>query len=150
MASMFVTLDVSKLSGWLNADACCRVERRACDAGRGAGPGGGRVWGVRRQAACTGKGTPGAHMEHEAHVCDAGGFPARNVRVDVLHALEELAHIGDGRDAPVGDGAVRCNGGGRVSVVGLDRRLQGGLVYERAWAGPRTPARAVASRGKGR
>ena len=28
---MFVTLDVSKLSGWLNADADCRVERRACD-----------------------------------------------------------------------------------------------------------------------
>ena len=24
--SMFVTLDVSKLSGWLNADASCRVE----------------------------------------------------------------------------------------------------------------------------
>jgi len=35
--SMFVTLDVSKLSGWLNADAPCRVERRACDAGGGAG-----------------------------------------------------------------------------------------------------------------
>ena len=36
MSRMFVTLDVSKLSGWLNADAYCRVERRACDAGRGA------------------------------------------------------------------------------------------------------------------
>ena len=36
MLPMFVTLDVSKLSGWLNADACCQVERRACDAGRGA------------------------------------------------------------------------------------------------------------------
>ena len=35
MAYMFVTLDVSKLSSWLNASACCRVERRACDAGRG-------------------------------------------------------------------------------------------------------------------
>ena len=98
MASMFVTLDVSKLSGWLNAVAYCRVERRACDAGRGAareargrgaaaahrrrkrcvhgegptrgcigsraregayleqsGHGCGRVWGVRRQASCTGK-----------------------------------------------------------------------------------------------
>ena len=33
---MVVTLDVSKLSGWLNADARCRVERRACDEGRGA------------------------------------------------------------------------------------------------------------------
>ena len=33
---MFVTLDVSKLSGWLNG-VDCRVERRACDAGRDAG-----------------------------------------------------------------------------------------------------------------
>ena len=32
---MLVTLDVSKLSGWLNAVAHCRVERRACDVGRG-------------------------------------------------------------------------------------------------------------------
>ena len=29
MYSMVVTLDVSKLSSWLNADAPCRVERRA-------------------------------------------------------------------------------------------------------------------------
>ena len=36
MDCMVVTLDVSKLSGWLNTDAYCRVERRACDAGRGA------------------------------------------------------------------------------------------------------------------
>ena len=36
MYCMVVTLDVSKLSGWLNADAACRVERRACDVGRGA------------------------------------------------------------------------------------------------------------------
>ena len=35
MAYTFVTLDVSKLSAWLNADAYCRVERRACDAGSG-------------------------------------------------------------------------------------------------------------------
>ena len=37
MKFMAVTLEVSKLSGWLKADACCRVEGRACDAGgRGA------------------------------------------------------------------------------------------------------------------
>ena len=37
MRCMFVTLEVSKLSGWLKADASCRVEGRACDAGgRGA------------------------------------------------------------------------------------------------------------------
>ena len=39
MRYMVVTLDVSKLSGWLNSDALCRVERRAYDAGRGAGRG---------------------------------------------------------------------------------------------------------------
>ena len=36
MVLMSVTLDVSKLSGWLNAYASCRVERRACGVGRGA------------------------------------------------------------------------------------------------------------------
>ena len=36
MSRLSVTLDMSKLSAWLNADAYCRVERRACDAGRGA------------------------------------------------------------------------------------------------------------------
>ena len=46
MLCMFVTLEVSKLSGWLNADAYCRVERRAYGAGRGAAReagGGGRT-----------------------------------------------------------------------------------------------------------
>ena len=35
MACIHVTLDVSKLSGWLNFAASCRVESRACDARRG-------------------------------------------------------------------------------------------------------------------
>ena len=35
MKSMSVTLDVSKLTGWLKAAAPCRVESRACEAGRG-------------------------------------------------------------------------------------------------------------------
>ena len=32
MLCMSVTLDVSKLSGWLNTTARCRVEKRAYDA----------------------------------------------------------------------------------------------------------------------
>jgi hypothetical protein len=52
---MSVTLEVSQLSGWLNADAICRVERRACDMGQGARPGGGGRGAVAVQAACTGK-----------------------------------------------------------------------------------------------
>ena len=44
---MSVTLEVSKLSGWLKADARCRVEGRACDAGgERCEPGGGRACGV--------------------------------------------------------------------------------------------------------
>ena len=52
MAYMVVTLDVSKkLSGWLNANASCRVGRRAYAAGPGAGlevGGGGRQRGTQR------------------------------------------------------------------------------------------------------
>ena len=46
MLLMVVTLDVSKLSGWLNALAPCRVQRRACDAGKRCGPRSGRALGV--------------------------------------------------------------------------------------------------------
>ena len=35
MTTMFVTLEVLKLSGWLNAVAAYRVERRTSDAERG-------------------------------------------------------------------------------------------------------------------
>jgi len=55
MRAMSVTLEVSKLSGWLNADAPCRVERRACDMGRGAGRKGGKARG--------GGGASGMHAE---------------------------------------------------------------------------------------
>ena len=41
MDPMFVTLDVSKLSGWLNADAPCRVRRERIGGGAACGQGGG-------------------------------------------------------------------------------------------------------------
>ena len=37
MPCMVVTLEVSRLSGWLNADAPCRIERKAYGKGRRAG-----------------------------------------------------------------------------------------------------------------
>ena len=88
---MIVTLEVSKLSGWLKADARCRVEGRACDAGgRGAsreagGPGvcgGGTTRGMHKDGPTQGlgaKGTRGAHVEHEAHGRDAGGVKAQRL-----------------------------------------------------------------------
>eukprot|EP00964_Phaeocystis_antarctica_P010952 scaffold6018_cov51-Phaeocystis_antarctica.AAC.3 len=54
MLRMVVTLDVSMLSGWLNADANCRVER-----------GGRPDWTGHARGA-------GAHKKHDAHACDAG------------------------------------------------------------------------------
>eukprot|EP00964_Phaeocystis_antarctica_P138987 scaffold103684_cov52-Phaeocystis_antarctica.AAC.2 len=46
---------MSKLSGWLNAVVYCRVERRACEAGRGAGPKTAGRGAAAGQAACTGR-----------------------------------------------------------------------------------------------
>ena len=119
------------------------------------------------------QGTRGAHPEHGLHGSNAGGVPIGNVRVEILQVIEEVAHVGDGRDVPVGDGAVRCNSGSRVGVVRLNRRLQGGRAREgsvlqrrrrqrrrgrwrcpwrrgRCRTGPWAPARAIASRGEGR
>ena len=49
MASVFVTLAVLKFSGWLNAFARCRVERKAYDPGQRVRAGcGGQVGGARR------------------------------------------------------------------------------------------------------
>eukprot|EP00964_Phaeocystis_antarctica_P100004 scaffold65736_cov48-Phaeocystis_antarctica.AAC.1 len=71
-----------------------------------------------------------AHVEHAFHGRDAGGIPAGDVLIEVIQAIKEVAHVGDGRDVPVGDGAVRRNGGGRVGVVRIDRRLQVGRARE--------------------
>ena len=73
---MVVTLDVSKASGWLNADALCR-ESNGGHAVRGEG-----VRASRRGQQCPacsggstgdwGQNRRGAHHEHVAHVRDAG------------------------------------------------------------------------------
>ena len=147
MDCMSVTLDVSKLSGWLNADVDCRVDRKADMQGAAmCSPGGVRALGggvralgggdavgmhtgrVRLKA--VGQGTREAHPEHAGHGRDAGRVPIRYVRVENPHVIEERAHVGDGRDNPVGDQAVLCNSGSRVEVVRRDRRLQGGLGRE--------------------
>ena len=52
---MVVTLDVSRLSGWFNADACCRVERGPYEAGRASGSGDGRWGGGGPSSVCRGE-----------------------------------------------------------------------------------------------
>eukprot|EP00964_Phaeocystis_antarctica_P152802 scaffold120833_cov60-Phaeocystis_antarctica.AAC.1 len=106
---MLLTLDVSKLSGWLNADACCRVETGSYITGPGevwAGRGD-RAWGVgatqptstERPRLKAGDGIRvrvRAHPKHAAHVRDAGRVPTGYVRVDILQLVEKVAHVGDG------------------------------------------------------
>ena len=75
MYCMSVTLDVLKVSGWLNADAPCRIQREAELRGRQAGQeAGGR--GGRR----------GAHLKHVRHVRDAGRVEAQRL-VERIRAL---------------------------------------------------------------
>ena len=65
MLTMLVTLDVSKLSGWLNFDANCRVERRACERpGRREGAG----WRRRKWCARGGLKAVGARARAERTV----------------------------------------------------------------------------------
>eukprot|EP00964_Phaeocystis_antarctica_P045219 scaffold26019_cov69-Phaeocystis_antarctica.AAC.2 len=96
----------------------CRARCVLFDGGHGAAT----AQAARRAVPSEGRGS--------AHVRDPGGVPAGNVRVEILQISEELSHVGDGRDAPLGDGAVLRNGGSRVSVERLDRRLQGALGRE--------------------
>ena len=88
MLRMVVTLEVSKLSGWLNDDAPCResneghtvwgvVGRREATGDRGASSVQGRArLQIRTEA---GHGWGGAHVEHVAHGCDAGGVEAQRL-----------------------------------------------------------------------
>eukprot|EP00964_Phaeocystis_antarctica_P012285 scaffold6790_cov69-Phaeocystis_antarctica.AAC.12 len=73
MAFMVVTLEVLKLSGWLNADASCRESN-----------GGHTVRGARG----------GAHKEHVSHVCDAGGVEAQRL-VERPCVVEHGVHVCD-------------------------------------------------------
>jgi len=142
MRFMVVTLEVSKLSGWLKADACCRVEGRACDAGgRGASrEAGGPVWcgGGTTSAACTGNarlkacGGQGharrAHVEHVAHGRDAGGVEAQRLveRPRVLPSRREGMRCGGGRGASREAGGRGVHGGGtQEACTGPDLRPGG-------------------------
>ena len=61
MYCMVVTLEVSRLNGWLNADAYCRVEREASEERcHGGGKMGGRGVTAAAQAACREGPTVGA------------------------------------------------------------------------------------------
>ena len=104
MALMVVTLEVSRLSSWLKADAYCRVQRgiRQREArgterrwrGRGraqqsSARGVACVCVAQLGSAAGQKAQAEAHSEHVAHVCDAGGVKAQrlveSIRILRLH-----------------------------------------------------------------
>ena len=99
MKLMSVTLDVSRVSGWLNSGAPCRAEMRAYEAGRGAGLEAGE--GVERehgrpiaQTVCT-RHAGRAHPKHRAHVRDAG-------RIETQRLVERLCTLASRK------GGTRC------------------------------------------
>ena len=109
MLYMFLTLEVSKPSGWLNALAPCRESKEGravrgeVQTGRPEVAAGRGVRSVQERARLQigSKARGGAHREHAAHVRDAGGVPAGYVRVKILHVIEDPSHVGDGRHVPI-------------------------------------------------
>ena len=122
--AMLVTLDVSKLSGWLNADAPCPVERRAFKAGR--------VWAGRRKRAgrwrCKERagegpkgdqgvrGTGGAHPKHGPHGGDVGRVEAQRL-VELRRVLPSQKEGIQGRRKERGLGGASVWAGCRARSV---------------------------------
>ena len=138
------TLDMSKLSAWLNADAPCQVERRACDAGSGIRPGRREGAGWRRRKRHTrgwpdsrlgGQGTRGAHVEHAVHVRDLGRVEAERL-VKRVRALPSQ-RVGMQCGKRCGPGGVRVLGGGDACGMHGEGPTQGcggqGTCAERTW-----------------
>ena len=117
MLLMVVTLDVSKLSGWLNADAYCR-ESNGGHTVRGEVRAGGReVAGDRGTSSAQGQarllivgaGHEAAHEKHVAHGCDAGCVEAQRL-VERRRGLPRVKRRAYGAWRGVGRGV---GGGGR-------------------------------------
>ena len=85
---MSVTPDVSRLSGWLNADAPCQVEREAWGKGRHAGR---EAWVRGRRKQRAGR-SPAAHVKHPAYVCDVE-------RVETQRLIERRRGLPRGKGA---------------------------------------------------
>eukprot|EP00964_Phaeocystis_antarctica_P027055 scaffold15231_cov60-Phaeocystis_antarctica.AAC.3 len=112
---MSVTVEVSKLSGWLNADAYCRESKEGhmrCGARyilvggqQAVDDRGARSVQERARLQIGGRARGGAHGEHVAHVRDAGGVEAqRLVERRALPRVERRAHAV--RGAVYGSGAA--------------------------------------------
>ena len=93
-----MTLEVSKFSGWLNADALCR-ESKGGHTVRGevrpgrqeaAGDRGARSVQGRARLQIGGRARGGAHAEHVGHVRDAGGVEAQRLVERLVRGLPRV------------------------------------------------------------
>jgi len=135
---MIVALEVSRLSGWLNAEATCRVKGRGMQScGARCGPGGrrGREAAVA-QAASTGKawlkawrsqGMRGAHLEHAFYIGDLGGVEAQRL-------VERPRDLPSRREGHAMRGEVRI--GRREGVRRWRRKRQQGRPATQGFWGP--------------
>ena len=133
MFCMFVTLDVSRLNGWLNAVALCRVEREACEAGRGVGReragqwsgGGARCMPGSARLEIGHRAGGRAHPKHGVHGCDVGRveierlverrvLPSRRWGIRSEARCEAERQMGSG--AAVAQVACRGGPGGRLGA----------------------------------
>ena len=139
MPPMYVTLEVSKLSGWLNATAFCRESNgghtrcgASCESGgggRAAGDGGASSVQGRPRLQIGGRARGGAHVEHVAYVCDAGGVEAQRLveRPRVLPRVKRRAYAVRGELRSwrrEGGGRRRCKqGAGEGSTADLGQGM---------------------------
>ena len=147
MKLIAVALDVSKLTGWLNTSANCRVKVHAirgasevCGPGRGLEGGGAGACGAGAgaQAARTrrsrdwGQGTRDGHHKHAVHVRDAGRVEA--------HQLVEILRVLPSRNERVRNPGEVCRGrkAGELGRGGQWLGSGGGKRRARAVGGPAT------------
>eukprot|EP00964_Phaeocystis_antarctica_P056073 scaffold33046_cov56-Phaeocystis_antarctica.AAC.3 len=100
MALMLMTLNVLKLSGWSNTTAPRNMPLMSV------------TLDVSKSSGWLNAAAPKLVLDPP--------------NMKLMSVTPEKAHIGDGRDVPVGDRAVGRSGGRLVSIERLDRRLQGG------------------------
>eukprot|EP00964_Phaeocystis_antarctica_P005379 scaffold2944_cov60-Phaeocystis_antarctica.AAC.2 len=112
MPPMVVTLEVSRLSGWLNVDALCRETKKRYAMRGELQTGRPEVAGDRGARSIESRARGGAHPEHAVHGCDAGGVEAQRLveRRRALPRVERRAYdAGRGADREAGGGGrPRC------------------------------------------
>jgi len=147
MPSMVVTLEVSKLSGWLKAKAYCRIEGRACNAGGREVRGGrqeGLVWWLHTSGMHGGEGlTQGLGPRARAERTENIELMSVTLEVPKLSGwLKAKAYCRvEGRACDAG--GERCEPGGRracgVVAACTTRGMHGEKARVKAW-GPRARA----------